>query len=64
MGTVVSYLNGALLLLQNCSTIPTDTMALLNDMMSSSGCDDFTDYMKSVYFTLKRTVTVGDIWST
>lgn len=57
--TVVSYLKGALLILQNCSVIPTDTMGLLNDVMSSPDCDDFTDYMKSIYYASKRTATVG-----
>ena len=36
VGTVVSYLKGDLLLLQNCSAISTDTMGLLNDVMSSA----------------------------
>ena len=60
VGTVVSYLKGALLLLQNCAAIPTDAMGLLNDVMSSADCKDFTDYMKSIYFASKRTNTVGD----
>ena len=60
VGTVVSYLKGALLLLQNCAVIPTDAMGLLNNVMSSADCKDFTEYMKSIYFTSKRTNTVGD----
>ena len=48
VGTVVRYLKGALLLLQNCSAIPTDIMGLLNDVVSSVDCNDFTDYMKSI----------------
>ena len=60
VGTVVSYLKGALLLLQNCGAIPTDAMGLLNDVMSSADCKDFTDYMKSIYFASKRTNTVGE----
>ena len=35
VGTVVSYLKGALLLLQNCAAIPTDAMGLLNDVQST-----------------------------
>ena len=31
--TAVSYLKGAILLLQNCSGLPTDTIWLLNNMM-------------------------------
>ena len=60
VGTVVSYLKGALLLLQNYSAIPTNAMGLLNDVMSSTDCSDFTSYMKSIYFASKRTGTVGD----
>ena len=48
VGTVASYLKGSLLLLQNCGAIPTNTMGLLNDVMSSDDYDDFTDYMKSI----------------
>ena len=60
VGTVVKYLKGALLLLNNCAAIPTNTMGLLNDVMSSADCKYFTDYMKLIYFALKRTNTVGD----
>ena len=60
VGTVVSYLKGALLLLQNCSAILTNAMGLLNDVMLSADCSDFTSYMKSIYFASKRTGTVGD----
>ena len=55
VGTVVSYLKGALLLLQNCGAIPTDIMGLLNDGMVSADCEEFTSYMKSIYFAAKRT---------
>ena len=60
IGTVVSYLKGTLLLLQNCAAILTDVMGILNNMMSSADCKYFTDYMKLIYFALKRTNTVGD----
>ena len=33
--TVVSYLKGTLLLLQNCTELTTDTLGLLNDAMTS-----------------------------
>ena len=52
--TAVSYLKGALLLLQNCSGLPTDTMGLLNDIMGSADCDEFSGFMNSVYFDHKR----------
>ncbi len=60
VGTMVSYLKGALLLLQNCAAIPTETMGLLNNVMSFADCKDFTDYMNSIYFSSKRTNTMGD----
>ena len=60
IGTVFSYSTGALLLLQHCAAIPTDAMDLLDDVMSSADCSEFTDYMKRIYFTSKCTSTVGD----
>ena len=59
VGTVVSYLKGALFLLQNCSTIPIDTMGLLNNVMVSADCDKFTGYMTSIYFASKCENSVG-----
>ena len=53
VGTVVSYLKGALLLLQNCGAIPTNVMGLLNDVMVSADCEDFIAYMHLIYFALK-----------
>ena len=50
----VSYLKGAIMLLQNCDKIPTDTMCLLNNVMTLVDCDEFTKYMKIIYFTSKR----------
>ena len=55
--TVMSYLKGALVMLQNCDAIPTDTMGLLNDVMILADCSKFSDYMKSIYFMLKRNKT-------
>ena len=54
VGTVVSYLKGALLLLQNCGAIPTDVIGFLNDVMVSADYDEFTSYMKLIYFASKR----------
>ena len=56
--TSVRYLKGALLLLQNFSGLPTDTMGLLNDTMGSADCDKFSGFMNSVYFDHKRKTRV------
>ena len=52
-GTVVLYLKGALMLLQKCSNLPTDTVGLINDIVCSTDCDEFSSYMKLVYFNHK-----------
>ena len=49
VATVVSYLKGALLLLKNCADSPTDT-----HVMTSASNDDFTGYMRSIYYTGRR----------
>ena len=54
MATAISYLKGALMILQNCEAVPTDTLGLLNKIMISADCDEFTEYMKSIYFASKR----------
>ena len=54
VATAANYLKGALMLLQNCDAVPTDTLGLLNDIMTSADCNEFTEYMKSIYFTSKR----------
>ena len=59
MGTVASYLKWALLLIQNCLVIPTDTMGLINKVMVSADYDEFTGYMTSIYFASKRESLVG-----
>jgi len=51
--TVVSYLKRALMLLKNSSELPTDTMGLLNDIMISADCDEFSGFMNSVYYDHK-----------
>ena len=50
VGRIVSYLKGALLLLANCSFLPTDTAGLLNVPLCSAECSKFTDFMKATYF--------------
>merc|ERR1740124_409077 len=52
--TAVSYLKGALMLLQNCSELRTDTMGLLNGIMISADCDEFSGFMNLVYYDHKR----------
>ena len=54
VGTVVSYLKGAMFLLKNCGANPTDVIGLLNDVMVSADCKEFTAYMKLIYFASKR----------
>ena len=41
--TVVSYLKMSLLILKNCSELPTDIIGLLNDIMYSADCTDFRE---------------------
>ena len=59
METAVSYVKVFLLLLQNFPALPTNTMGLLNNGMVSAGCDDFTNYMKIIYFASKLSNTVS-----
>ena len=47
LGTVVSYLKGVLLILQNYGAVLTDVMILAD-------CEDFISYMKLIYFVSKR----------
>ena len=54
MGTVVSFLKGALVLIQNCAALPTDTIGLMNSTMCSTNCDKFRVFMPLVYFDHKR----------
>ena len=54
----MSNLNGALLLLQNCTGLPADTMGLLYDTMGLADCDEFTRFMKSLYFDHKQKTRV------
>ena len=56
---VVSYLEGALLLLQNCAAIPMDIMGLLNNVMVSADYNNFTGYITSIYFASKCESLVG-----
>jgi len=54
VNTVISYLKRAFLLPLSYGYIPSDTMGLLNDVMSSADCFEFTGYVKTIYFALKR----------
>ena len=46
------------MLLQNCTILPMDLIGLLNDIMISAENSDFTSFVKSVYFDLKRKTQV------
>ena len=54
VGTVVRFLKGAFMLIQNCVTLLTDTIGLMNDTMCSADCNEFKVFMQSVYFNHKR----------
>ena len=54
VATAVSHLKGSLMMLQNCDAIPTDTIFLLNNIKTSANCSELTEYMKMIYFALKR----------
>ena len=41
VGTVVSSLKGAFMLIQNCTMLPIDIIRLMNDTMCSADCDEF-----------------------
>ena len=56
--TSASYLKGALLLLQNCSNLPTETMGLLNDTIGSVDCDEFSGFTNYVCFNHERKTQV------
>jgi len=47
VGTIVSYLEGALLLLENFNRLSTDTVRLLNDTFYLTECDKFTNFKAS-----------------
>jgi len=52
--TAVSYLKGALLLIQHFLGLPIYTMWLVNKSMGSADCDELSGCMNSVYFEHKR----------
>ena len=54
VATFISYLKRALLLLENCVDLPTDTHERLNDIVNSASNDDFTGYMRFIYYNKKR----------
>jgi len=56
--TAVSYLEGTVLLSQNCLGPPTDTMGFLDDTMGSDDCDEFSGFMNNVYFNHKRKLRI------
>ena len=58
VSTIMSYLKGALLLLENFSSLPTYIMGLLNDMMCSAENEEFSRFMRFIYFDHKRKTNV------
>ena len=56
--TMVSYLKGALILLQNCDGFPTDTIVLLKNIMCSAECNELSEFMKIVYINHKQKTDV------
>ena len=50
MYTVVSYLKRVLMLVQNCSCLPTDIMGLLNNIMVLATYKEFSGFMNLIYF--------------
>ena len=54
VGTVVSYLKGAVMLLQNCTVLPTYLIGLPNNIRCSADNDDFCTYMKDMHFFTAR----------
>ena len=45
VGTIASYFKGVVLLLDNCNSLPTDVLGLLNDVMNSADSKVFLEYM-------------------
>jgi len=60
VGTIVSHLKGALLLLANCNCLPTDIVGLINDTFCSAECSEFMDFIKAIYFQHKRKLQTVD----
>jgi len=58
--TAVSYLKGVLILLKNYSELPTDTTGLLNDIIISADCDEFSGFMNSVYYDYTQKIRLID----
>ena len=52
--TMVSFLKGAMMLVQNCATLLTDKISLMSNTMCSADCDEFRVFMQLVYFNHKR----------
>ena len=61
MGTVMSYLKGVLLLLQNCSDLPTRIMGLLTKIIYSSNFNNSSSYMRLIYFTHKWLINYNKV---
>ena len=53
VSTVVSYLKGTVLLLQNFTDLPTDLIGLLHEIIASAKNEDFAAFIKALYFNHK-----------
>ena len=58
VSTIVSYLKGKIMLLQNCTVLLTDLIGLLNNIMCSVDNNDICTYMKSIYFSYRQKTKV------
>ena len=53
VSTVVSYLKGALMILNNCDKLRTDTIGLLEDTICLAECNESIEFMSIVYIKHK-----------
>ena len=56
--TVVSYLKGTVLLLQNCTDLPIDLIGILHDILTSARNEDVTALIKAMHFNHKMKTKV------
>ena len=53
IGTATTYLKGILILIQNCSQIPSDTTGLLSNIMHLTNYDEIFGLINLVYYNNK-----------
>ena len=61
--TVASYLKGVLLLFQNYSELSTEKMYHLTDTICSANCEEFSVYIKIIYFMNKQLDKINNFTS-